>query len=67
MIYVNFYIVDFNVFFSWGFHAYKFLTKDLQHFRYINPISAGVLENQDTLGGVNLTPRPLNPMFDVQI
>ena len=32
-----------------------------------NPIPAGVLENQDTLGGVNLTPPPLNPMFDVQI
>ena len=32
----------------------------------INPIPAGVLENQDTLGGVNLTP-PLNPMFYVQI
>ena len=32
-----------------------------------NPISAGVLENQDMLGGVNLTPPPLNPMFDVQI
>ena len=32
----------------------------------INPIPAGVLENQDTLGGVNLTPHPLNPMFDVQ-
>ena len=32
-----------------------------------NPIPAGVLENQDMLGGgVNLTP-PLNPMFDVQI
>ena len=28
------------------------------------PISAGVLENPDMLGGVNLTP-PLNPMFDV--
>ena len=32
-----------------------------------NPIPAGVLENQDTLGGVNLTPPPLNPMFYVQI
>jgi len=32
-----------------------------------NPISAGVLENKDMLGGVNLTPPPLNPMFDVQI
>jgi len=32
----------------------------------INPIPAGVLENQDTLGVVNLTP-PLNPMFYVQI
>ena len=32
----------------------------------INPIPAGVLENQDTLGGVNLTP-PLNFMFYVQI
>ena len=33
-----------------------------------NPIPAGVLENQDMLGGgVNLTPPPLNPMFDVQI
>ena len=31
-----------------------------------NPIPAGVLENQDMLGGVNLTP-PLNPMFYVQI
>ena len=31
----------------------------------LNPISAGVLENQDMLGGgVNLTP-PLNPMFDM--
>ena len=28
----------------------------------INPISAGVLENQDMLGAP-----PLNPMFDVQI
>ena len=33
----------------------------------INPISAGVLENQDMVGGVNLTHPPLNPMFDVQI
>ena len=33
-----------------------------------NPIPAGVLENQDTLGGGgNLTPPSLNPMFDVQI
>ena len=31
-----------------------------------NPIPAGVLENQDTLGG-SLWPPPLNPMFDVQI
>jgi len=38
----------------------------LQHF---NPISAGVLENQDMLGGGGggqFGP-PLNPMFDVQI
>ena len=34
---------------------------------FLNPIPAGVLENQDMLGGVNLTPPPLNPMFDVQI
>ena len=33
----------------------------------LNPISAGVLENRDMLGGVNLSPSPLNPMFDVQI
>ena len=35
----------------------------------INPISAGVFEHQDMLGGstINLTPPPLNPMFDVQI
>ena len=33
---------------------------------HINPIPAGVLENQDMLG-VKLTPPPLNPMFDVQI
>ena len=32
-----------------------------------NPIPAEVLENQDMLGGVNLTPTPLNPMFYVQI
>ena len=31
-----------------------------------NPIPAGVLENQDTLGGgSNCPPPPLNPMFDV--
>ena len=32
-----------------------------------NPISAGVLENQDMLGGGQFDPLPLNPMFDVQI
>jgi len=32
-----------------------------------NPISAGVLENQDMLGGGNLTPPPQNPMFGVKI
>ena len=35
--------------------------------KYLNPIPAGVLENQNMLGGVNLTPPPLNPIFDVQI
>ena len=35
--------------------------------KFLNPISAEVLENQDMLGGdVNVTP-PLNPMFDVKI
>ena len=34
---------------------------------FINPISAGVLENQDMLGGGQFDPPPLNPMFDVQI
>ena len=33
----------------------------------INPISAGVLENQDMLGGGQFDPPPLNPMFDVKI
>ena len=33
----------------------------------INPIPAGVLENQDTLGGGQFDPPPLNPMFYVQI
>ena len=34
----------------------------------INPIPAGVLENQDMLrGGQFDPPPPLNPMFDVQI
>jgi len=32
-----------------------------------NPISAGVLENQDMLGGGQVDPPPLSPMFDVQI
>ena len=32
-----------------------------------NPIPAGVLENQDTLGGGQFDPPPLNPMFYVQI
>ena len=36
------------------------------HLRLFNPISAGVLENQDMLGGSQFDP-PLNPMFDVQI
>ena len=34
---------------------------------YINPIPAGVLENQDMLGGGQFDPPLLNPMFDVQI
>ena len=34
----------------------------------VNPIFAGVLENQYMLGGGQFdTPPPLNPMFDVQI
>ena len=34
----------------------------------LNPIPAGVLENQDMLGGGGqFDPPPLNPMFDVQI
>ena len=32
---------------------------------YLNPIPAGVLENQDTLGGGQFEPPP-NVMFDVQ-
>ena len=32
----------------------------------INPIPAGVLENQDMLGGGQFDP-PVNPMFYVQI
>ena len=38
-----------------------------ENYQLVNPIPAGVLENQDTLGGGNLTPPPLNPMFYVQI
>ena len=34
---------------------------------FLNPISAGVLENQDMLGGGSIRPPPINPMFDVQI
>ena len=35
----------------------------------LNPISAGVIENQDMMGGGQFDPppSPLNPMFDVQI
>ena len=33
---------------------------------YLNPIPAGVLENQDTLGGWGQFEPPLNVMFDVQ-
>ena len=33
----------------------------------LNPISAGVLENQDMLGGGQFDPPPLNPMFNVKI
>ena len=45
-----------------------FLVTDIKLlYLYLNPIPAGVLENQDTRGeGVN-PPPPLNPMFDVQI
>ena len=32
----------------------------------VNPIPAGVLENQDMLGG-QFDPHPLNPMFYIQI
>ena len=35
--------------------------------KLLNPISAGVLENQDMLGGGQFDPPPLNLMFDVQI
>ena len=38
----------------------------LNQVELFNPISAGVLENQDMLGVVKLTPPPLKPMF-VQI
>ena len=45
------------------FHQIHFL-----FFFIINPIPAGVLENQDTLGrGSIWPPPPLNSMFDVQI
>ena len=33
-------------------------------FIFFNPISAGVLENQDMLRGGQFDPPPLNPMFD---
>ena len=48
----------------WVFDFYKILkmfkniikSANLFYYCFINPISAGVLENQDMLGGVNLTP-----------
>jgi len=42
------------------------MTDSLKKIYFFNPISAGVLENQDMLGGGQFDP-PLNPMFDVQI
>ena len=45
---------------------YEFLENPILRIHCFNLIPAGVLENQDMLGGVNLTP-PLNPMFYVQI
>ena len=50
------------------YRVYSFST-DNPYIYVFNPIHAGVLENQYTLGGgVNFAPPPpLNPMFDVQI
>ena len=44
------------------------LNEILYELNMFNPISAGVLENEDMLGGGQFEPpSPLNPMFDVQI
>ena len=57
----NMFYILFNNFFYYFFIIFRL------YLLSINPISAGVPENQDMLGGgVNLTP-PLNPMFDVKI
>ena len=49
------------------FLCYRFFLMDLEKsvFFSLNPIPAGVLENQDMLGGGSIWPPPLNPMFDV--
>ena len=52
--------------FLWFISVIWFTQKNQIELENVNPIPAGVLENQDMLGGVNLTP-PLNPMFYVQI
>ena len=46
--------------------GFVFVCKKNVNVVYINPIPAGVLENQDMLGGGQFDPPPLNPMFDVQ-
>ena len=62
---VDFLILEKNV--QQIFLIIVFVSIKLWNYFLFNPISAGVLENQETRGGgVNLTP-PLNPMFDVQI
>ena len=43
------------------------LFREMTKLLFFYPISAGVLENQDMLGGGQFDPPPLNPMFDVQI
>ena len=57
----------FDLIWTSNVHTFKFESQELisqgRYHRRVNPIPAGILENQDMLGGGQFDPPPLNPFF----
>ena len=68
MIEFSFFPNDYTLYKRSKIFLYKYcVLSSTAMFNPISAVSAGVLENQDMLGGGQFAPPPLNPMFDVQI